>query len=106
MERIREKSNRMTGRLLALVDGRGWPTLTSRDPQRVAGTVAIDIPDALPISRALKARDVLVDYRPRVGIRVSPHFYNTEAEIDHLASELASILASGQFGTRSCSRVT
>jgi kynureninase len=105
--RIREKSKRMTAQLLALVDARGWPTVTSRDPERVAGTVAINVADALPASRELKARDILVDYRPRVGIRVSPHFYNTEAEVEHLVSELASILGEGAFGTAgSTTRVT
>ena len=107
VERIRAKSRRMTARLLERVDRHGWPTITSRDPERVAGTVAISIPDALPVSRALKARDVLVDYRPRVGIRVSPHFYNTEAEVDHLVSELASIVAAGSYAaTPAASRVT
>jgi len=95
VERIRAKSKRMTARLLAHLDDHGWATATARDPERVAGTVAIDLPDALPISRLLKARDILVDYRPRVGIRVSPHFYNTEAEVDHLVSELGAIVASG-----------
>ena len=107
VDRIRDKSKRMTARLLALVDDRGWPTVTSRDPERVAGTVAIDIPDALPASRLLKSREILVDYRPRVGIRVSPHFYNTEAELDHLVTELASIVAAGEYGgSRPTSRVT
>ena len=107
VEKIRAKSKRMTARLLSLADRHGWPTVTSRDPERVAGTVAVNLPDALPISRELKAREILVDYRPRVGIRVSPHFYNTEAEIDHLAAELASIAAGGRYGGRvSASRVT
>ncbi len=103
---IREKSCRMTARLLDLVDERGWRTPTSRDPRRVAGTVAVDLPDALPASRALKARDAIVDYRPRVGIRISPHFYNTFDELDRLVDVLADVLATRPFGEGASSRVT
>ena len=105
---IREKSVRMTARLLRLAEERGWRSPTSRDPNRVAGTVAIDMPDALAASRALKAREVLVDYRPKVGIRVSPHFYNTTAEIDHLVAELTDIVTTGAHGAQGAvrSRVT
>ncbi|HEY3384828.1 MAG TPA: aminotransferase class V-fold PLP-dependent enzyme [Vicinamibacterales bacterium] len=106
VDRIREKSRRMTARLLARVDERGWRTPTPRDPERVAGTVAIDLLDALPLSRALKARDVLVDYRPRVGIRVSPHFYNTVEEVDRLVDTLAGIVESADQGPATASRVT
>ncbi len=95
---IREKSKRMTAHLLALLDREGWRTPTSRDPERVAGTVAIDVPDALALSRALKARDVIVDYRPRVGIRVSPHFYNTFDELDRLVEALAGLARAGERG--------
>lgn len=106
VERIRDQSRRMTAHLLKLVDSRGWPTPTSRDPERVAGTVAIDVPDALPASRGLKGRDVLVDYRPKVGIRVSPHFYNTFEEIDRLVDTLEDVLARRDFGAAAPSRVT
>jgi kynureninase len=107
VEAIRAKSVRLTAHLLALVEERGWRTPTSRNPDRVAGTVAIDLPEALPASRALKAREVLVDYRPKVGIRVSPHFYNTAAEIDHLVAELAEIVATRAYGPAAASsRVT
>jgi kynureninase len=106
VEAIRAKSGRMTARLLEAIDRRGWPTPTSRDPRRVAGTVAIDLPEALPASRALKARDVIVDYRPRVGIRVSPHFYNTVAELDRLVDTLAEILDTKDLGAGASSRVT
>jgi kynureninase len=106
VDRIREKSIRMTAHLLDLVDRRGWTSPTSRDPERVAGTVAIGVPDALPAARGLKARDVLVDYRPRVGIRASPHFYNTFDELDRLAHTLDDVLASRDFGDTSSSRVT
>jgi kynureninase len=103
---IREKSRRMTARLLDLVDRRGWQTPTARDPERVAGTVAIDIPDALPASRELQAREVVVDYRPRVGIRVSPHFYNTFDELDRVVQALADVVEAREFGEVTSSRVT
>jgi kynureninase len=106
VEAIRERSCRMTARLLELVDEYRWRTPTSRDPRRVAGTVAIAVPDALPVSRALKARDVIVDYRPHVGIRVSPHFYNTFDEIDRLVQVLAEVLATKSFAEAPSSRVT
>jgi kynureninase len=92
IERIREKSKRMTAHLLDLVDRHGYKTVTSRDPERVAGTVAIDVPDAHEISKTLNAHDVVVDFRPGVGVRVSPHFYNTFEEIDRLVAEIAHIV--------------
>ena len=96
--RIREKSRRMTAQLLDLVDRHGYRTVTSRDPERVAGTVAIDVTHAYEISKTLNARDFVVDYRPGVGIRVSPHFYNTFEEIDRLVSEIGRIIHGREYG--------
>jgi kynureninase len=95
--RIREKSVRMTARLLELVDGHGFRSLASREPDRLAGTVAVDVPDALPVARALKSRDFVIDYRPGVGIRISPHFYNTLDEIERVMSELAGIVRTRSY---------
>jgi kynureninase len=92
VDRIRAKSIELTGRLLALADQYSFPSAASRDPQRLAGTVAISVPDALQVARTLKARDFLVDYRPPVGVRLSPHFYNTMDEIDRVMAEMASIV--------------
>jgi selenocysteine lyase/cysteine desulfurase len=50
------------------------------------------VPDAARVSRTLKARDYLVDYRPPVGIRISPHFYNTADEVDRIIAEIADIV--------------
>ena len=66
--------------------------LPSRDPDRLAGTVAVDVPEALAVARTLNARDFVVDYRPGVGIRLSPHFYNTRDEIDAVIAEIARIV--------------
>ncbi len=92
VDRIREQSTRLTRRLLALVDEHGFTSAASRDPQRLAGTVAISVPDALQVARTLKARDFVVDYRPPVGVRLSPHFYNTIEEINRVMAEIASIV--------------
>lgn len=90
---IREKSKRMTARLLELVDRHGFASAAARDPERLAGTVAINVPEAALVSKTLKAREFIVDYRPPVGIRVSPHFYNTMDEIERTVAEIASIVA-------------
>jgi kynureninase len=89
---IREHSTRLTMRLLDLVDRYGFTSAAPRDPERLAGTVAVSVPDAQLVSQTLKARDVLVDYRPRAGIRISPHFYNTADEVDRVMAEIARIV--------------
>src|SRR4029077_1664594 len=48
---IREQSTRLTARLRALVDEYGFESAASRDPARLAGTVAVNVPDALLVSR-------------------------------------------------------
>src|SRR5260221_14610817 len=77
LDRIRARSRRLTARLLALVDEYGFRSVASRDPERLAGTVAVDVPDALLVARTLKARGFMVYFRPPVGYRISPHFYNS-----------------------------
>ncbi len=95
VERIREHSVRLTERLLARIDEHGFPSITPRDVTRRGGTVAVKPPDAQAISRHLLERDFLIDYRPDAGIRISPHFYNTEEECDAVIAEVAA-LASGR----------
>ena len=97
VDRIREESRRMTTRLLTLADEYGFTSAASRHPDRLAGTVAVNVPDAALVSRTLKARDVIVDYRPPVGVRISPHFYNTMDEIDRVMAEIASITATKDY---------
>jgi len=46
------------------------------------------------VSRELIARDILVDFRPRAGVRFSPHFYNTDAEVDAAIAAVVAILKS------------
>jgi kynureninase len=81
VNKIREKSKRQTARLIQLADQHGWRINTPRDHEKRGGTVSIDMPDSQQVCRDLLARDILVDWRPKAGVRFSPHFYNTDEEI-------------------------
>lgn len=91
---IREKSKRQTAKLIALADERGWPVHTPRDPEQRSGTVSIDMPDAKNVCAELLKRDVVVDWRPKAGVRFSPHFYNTDEELEQALKTVDEILAS------------
>jgi kynureninase len=97
VDRIRAASQAMTRRLLDLVDESGYRTVASRDPARLAGTVAVDVQEAARVAKTLNARDFVVDFRPGVGIRLSPHFYNTMDEIDAMMSELNRIARTKEY---------
>src|SRR5262249_7662724 len=92
VELIREKSMRQTKRLIEGARERGWRVRTPLDPARRAGTVSVDCPHAREVTRELLARDVLVDFRPQAGIRLSPHFYNRDEEIDEALAQIREIL--------------
>lgn len=97
IEAIREKSLRQTSRLIALAEKRGWRCSTPRDPARRGGTAAVDFENSLEVSRELNDRDVVVDYRPGVGIRLSPHFYTEDRELDLAFEAMDEIRATGAW---------
>jgi kynureninase len=91
---IRQRSIHLTERLIAAADAAGVPVNSQRDPARRGGLVVFNVPDAsgARIVSELDRRGIVVDHRPGAGIRVAPHFYSTEAEIDFTIKELADIL--------------
>ena len=89
---IRQKSMRMTARLFEAAKAHGWRVNTPESPAERAGTVSVDCPHAAEVCRELLAREVLVDYRPKAGVRLSPHFYNREEECDLAIAQIADIL--------------
>ena len=93
IENIRAKSVRQTGRLIEGALAHGWRVHTPRDPAERGGTVSVNCPHAQEVTRELLARDILVDYRPQAGIRLSPHFYNRDEEIDFALAQIEEILA-------------
>ena len=79
---IRDKSLRQTDRLMAWADEFGLRVGSPREASRRGGTVVLDVANADAACRALLARDVLLDFRPGVGLRLAPHFYTRDDEID------------------------
>jgi len=91
VEQIRQRSLEMTSRLIEKALENNWQVYTPQKTYERAGTVSIGFPNALAISKELLKRNFLIDYRPHAGIRVSPHFYNTDEEIDELIQEIQRI---------------
>jgi kynureninase len=92
IDAVRAKSVRQTSQLIALADARGYSVTAPRDARWRGGTVAFDVPHAAEVAKALLARDVVIDYRPGAGIRVAPHFYTSDAEVERVVGEIDEIL--------------
>jgi kynureninase len=92
VERIRERSLALTQRIIEQARERGWRVGTPEAREDRGGTVTLDVPRGPEVLEELLRREVIVDYRPGAGLRLSPHFYNTEDEIDHAIAEIAAIL--------------
>jgi kynureninase len=95
VDAIRRKSVRQTSLLTALAGEAGLTVNTPRDPEQRGGTVTVDCPHAAAVAEALIQRGFLIDYRPGVGIRIAPHFYNSDAECEAVIREIASLRDKG-----------
>jgi kynureninase len=90
--RIRARQHELQEYLISRADEAGLPVRTPREPAGRGGVVNIGVgDDAEKIAQALYERDVCVDSRGD-GIRVSPHFFNNEGDIDRLFEVLPSVL--------------
>ena len=91
VDAIRQRSLALTRRIIDAAARAGYRLNTPLDDRERGGSVIIDVPDAAAAADALIQRGVIVDYRPGAGIRMAPHFYNTDAEIDRAMATLAEI---------------
>lgn len=98
IEAVREKSVRQTSRLIELADARGFKVNAPRDSARRGGTVAVDIPNGYEVSQFLLSRDILVDYREGAGVRIAPHFYTSDDELELAFSAVDEAVAGGWKG--------
>jgi kynureninase len=89
---IREKSLRLTRRLIGAAERYGWRLNTPATDEARGGSVVLDVPEAARVTDELLRREVIVDYRPGAGIRMAPHFYNTEDEVDRAVAVMVDLL--------------
>lgn len=94
VENIRAKSLRQTRRLIELAKDAGFRIRSPEFDSERGGVVVIDVPEGAAVTKELSRRNILVDYRPGAGIRVAPHFYTSDDELDVTVREIAAIAAS------------
>ena len=91
-ERIRARQGELQDHLITRADELGLPVRTPRERSARGGVVNVGVgPEAGKICHALLERHVSTDYRGD-GLRISPHFFNTEADIDRCFEELRPLL--------------
>ncbi|MBV9171737.1 MAG: kynureninase [Chloroflexi bacterium] len=101
LQALREKSLALTSLLIDLCDTHlsplGFVVGTPREPERRGGHVALEHPHAASITRALKARGVVPDFRPPNVVRLAPvPLYTRYADVGQLVLTLKSIVESGE----------
>ena len=95
VDRIRENSLRQTQLLIDLCDEMGFEVNSPREPERRGGTVTVRTPEFEAVHRELTERQTLCDFRPDAGLRLGPHYFNTDDELRLVIAQIAEILATG-----------
>jgi kynureninase len=97
VDRIRANSIRQTGLLIDLFDDAGFEVGSPRDPSRRGGTVTVRLPEFEAVHTELGERQVICDFRPDAGLRLGPHYFNTDDELRHAVSQITEIVETGAF---------
>ena len=97
--RIRERSLEQTALLIELLEQAGLEVVSPRDPARRGGTVVVRVADSDAVCAELAARKVICDSRPEVGLRLGPHFFNTDDELHRAVDQIVDLSRSRIAGT-------
>jgi kynureninase len=92
VDRIRESSVHQTQLLIDLADEAGFEVGSPRDQARRGGTVTIRTPEFEAVHKELAARQILCDFRPDAGLRLGPHYYNTDDEVRFAIAQILEIV--------------
>lgn len=93
MEQIAAESQRRTQWMIDFARERRWTINTPLEPDKRGGSVMINVNDAKTAAEKLGERRVFVDWRPGAGLRISPHFFNTDEEVEEAFQTLAGLIA-------------
>jgi len=94
---IREKSMRQTQMLIGLAEEAGFRVTSPKNPAHRGGTITVWDENAADITKELIRREFIVDYRPGAGVRISPHFYTTDEELELVIAEMKKIRDGREF---------
>ena len=97
VDRIRDNSLRQTQLLIDLADAAGFGVRSPRDATRRGGTVTVHVPEFAAVHRELAERQILCDFRPDAGIRLGPHYYNSDDELRYTIEQIGNIVESGAY---------
>jgi kynureninase len=97
VDAIRVKSMRQTALLVELAEERGYAVHAPREAARRGGTVALDIPNGLAVAQLLLSRNILVDFRAGAGIRIAPHFFTRDDEIETVIATIDEALSTSAW---------
>lgn len=87
MDRIEEQVLRLSSRLWKGLDELDLELVTP--PETRSGVVTCVVNDTQKTARLLKDNKIVASVKSGNELRISPHFFNTEEEIDHLLTVLA-----------------
>jgi len=102
VDAIREYSIAMTEGLREKVLAAGFRVASPVDPRKRGSTLTVGLEpseDGPAFVRALEARGILVDHRPGAGLRVSPHFYTLEDELDEFVESIVELRTKRRWQT-------
>jgi kynureninase len=82
---------RQTTRLIGLAEEAGFRVTSPKEAADRGGTVTVGHEEAAAITRELIRREFIVDFRPGAGVRISPHFYTSDEELELVVHEMKEI---------------
>lgn len=97
VDRIRANSLRQTDLLMRLADEAGLGIAGPREPERRGGTVTVHVEEFPAVHKELSERQILCDFRPGAGIRIGPHYFNSDDELRHVIEQIGEIVETGAF---------
>src|SRR5437868_6232597 len=97
VDRIRTRSMEQTALLCELLEEAGFDVVGPREPEQRGGTVVVRTPEVQAVQLELEARDILCDSRPESGIRLGPHFFNTDDELRFAVEQMIEIVETGAY---------
>ncbi len=97
IQNIRAKNQRQTTKLIEIAEDAGFNVTSPKDVNQRGGTITVNAPHAASVVKALAEENILVDFRPGAGVRISPHFYTSDEELTRIIESMKRIVETKSF---------